>query len=524
MASNVQYQQNGSCLPDFNCLGGRSDHDASLPNISMQNQIMTETDAFLASELSKLTIQERNRAMEDLHCVGEDLEETPEMIAQSMATFDEVLQQQHDSVYDMAARQNRAYVEDDSFRMRFIRANLHDTNKAVSQMRHFLRNKAKYFGTERIGRDITINDLNKDDRELLVSGVYHVQAERDQNGRIVVYTLSEMIGSCRVPETMCRVAYYVYFNVLSAIPEVQMKGVVYVFYDITKIDDMPTLPSLNLSVALADMIECLPVRFTAVHFCLKSRIGNLPNLFDPMLKVIWNLASQYSRVRTKLHYGSDLELQYGVRGHGISFKSCPINSEGEIREDILCVWLHEYLKTEESESNSSNPTKQPTKSSVGSSASLLSDGLVLDFETLHHSLDDDTVGLFGNFNNEVLSGDIGAISSTAAGMEGSQGKQVAKALRITPTDTDILLGRGRFIQNNLGNILFRDFVDKNYGEYNNANRARRWEIIAEMRKNLASRGVRFLKQVEKDMWVESTSEEIDKKIAQLFREVRKHKK
>lgn len=229
MATRVQYQQDGSCLSavNCNCVGGS---DTKMTNLSVRNQNQTreemkETEGVLASEMSKLTIQERTKAMDDLHCVGEDLEETPGMMERSLQMFGTALQQhEHDAFYDMARRQNRAYVEDPSFRIRFIRANYHDVDKAVSQMLLFLQTKAKYFGTECIGRDITFKDLSEDDRELLMSGAYHVQAERDQNGRTVVYALSKMIGRSK-GESLCRVVYFIYFNVLGAIPEVQMKGV-----------------------------------------------------------------------------------------------------------------------------------------------------------------------------------------------------------------------------------------------------------------------------------------------------------
>lgn len=185
---------------------------------------MKETEDMLASELNKLTIQERTQAQEDLHCVGTDLEETPEMIEQSLAEFDQVLRQQHDPTFQMVTKNHGAYVENSSFRLKFLRSNMHDVGKAVSQMLRFLRNKLKYFGNDCVGRDITFDDLNADDREMLLCGIYHIQKDRDQNGRLILYLCPELLGSARV-ETFCRIAYYIYYNILIPIPEVQMKGV-----------------------------------------------------------------------------------------------------------------------------------------------------------------------------------------------------------------------------------------------------------------------------------------------------------
>ena len=183
----------------------------------------------LSSELNKLSFQERTEALDDLHCVGNDLEESPELVQELLAEFDRTVQQkqqqqQHDPTYQEIAERHKAYIEDRSFRLKFLRANSHNVGKAATQMFHFLRNKAKYFGNDCIGREITFDDLNEEDRELLLSGTYHIQKDRDQSGRVIMYFLSEFLGSART-ETCCRVAYYVYFNVLVSVPEVQMKGV-----------------------------------------------------------------------------------------------------------------------------------------------------------------------------------------------------------------------------------------------------------------------------------------------------------
>ncbi|CAJ1938205.1 unnamed protein product, partial [Cylindrotheca closterium] len=95
-------------------------------------QEMKDSEGMLASELNKLSLQERNEALEDIHCVGHDLEETPELVQELLAKFDQTVQrqQQHDPTYQEVAKRHRAYVEDPSFRLKFLRANMHNVGRA----------------------------------------------------------------------------------------------------------------------------------------------------------------------------------------------------------------------------------------------------------------------------------------------------------------------------------------------------------------------------------------------------------
>ena len=41
---------------------------------------MKPIEDFHASEMNNISIQERSKALDDVHCVGDELDETPEMI------------------------------------------------------------------------------------------------------------------------------------------------------------------------------------------------------------------------------------------------------------------------------------------------------------------------------------------------------------------------------------------------------------------------------------------------------------
>ena len=204
MASFIQHDESWiSCLDCTD--GSEPSPNAAVVSVSSQQRItfqkgdeMKQTEAFLAAELNKLSVQERAKAMDDIHCVGEELTETPEMIEQSLMEFEQLVQKVKTPVYEMAANQNRAYVEDPSFRLRFLRFNLHNVNRSVRQMMDFLKYKSTYFGQDKIAREIALDDLNDEDVELLLSGLYHIQDGRDRKGRMVLYVTTELLGKYRL--------------------------------------------------------------------------------------------------------------------------------------------------------------------------------------------------------------------------------------------------------------------------------------------------------------------------------------
>ena len=141
---------------------------------------MKQTEDILASEMNRLSMEDRKRAFDDVHCVGEELNETPEMVQKSLADFDQAVRTSRNPMYKVALNQNRAYVEDPSFRLAFLRANFHDVDKSVRQMMNFLENKAKYFGQDKVAREIVLSDLTEEDIALMLSGFIHIQEGTDE--------------------------------------------------------------------------------------------------------------------------------------------------------------------------------------------------------------------------------------------------------------------------------------------------------------------------------------------------------
>ena len=168
---------------------------------------MKETEELLAAELNKLSVEERSKALDDVHCVGQDLKETPELVEQSLKEFDTILMQTTSSnriYYDLALQQNRAYVEDPAFRLKFLRTNRHNVTKSVHQMMSFLEQKALCFGDAKVAQHILPSDMNAEDVDFLKSGVLQILKEKDPSGRAILYR-GRLPADCKI-ETLVR--YY----------------------------------------------------------------------------------------------------------------------------------------------------------------------------------------------------------------------------------------------------------------------------------------------------------------------------
>ncbi|CAJ1938862.1 unnamed protein product [Cylindrotheca closterium] len=479
--------ESNSCVSFLNCGGHSSFHGAALPVFSQRKtgddsrDEMKPIEDYLASEMNKLSVQERSKALDDIHCVGDELDETPEMIEKSLAEFDEMLQRKKNVIYEMAENQNREYVENPEFRLKFLRSDLHDVSKSVRKMLNFLQHKATYFGNEKVTRDITLDDLNEGDKKLLLLGIQHIQEERDRRGRVVLFFFNRYMGVGTI-YNHARVSYYIMFNILSQIPAVQKKGIVNCFYDITKQGENIPKPGISFMLSISDFVNSLPVRFTAMHHCLRAGKDANVALNKFVLGTISKFAPYHVRARTRIHYGTDLELQYQLKGHGIPVHhTFPVDSNGNMREDIKNVWFYKHLQAVE------GPSEKDPDIEEHNWVDLLEG----------YNWDDWPIG--DTDENDATSGHSSPTS---------------------PPLQDILLGRGKPIQNHSGNVCFREYLKQFSIEYNEAPRHLRRTVRLKIREDLKRRGIRFLQ--EKDgRWVECSVAEAEKTIGQAFRNQRK---
>ena len=141
----------------------------------------------------------------------------------------------------------------------------------------------------------------------------------------------------------CRVVYYITFNVLLSMPEVQTKGIVTIQMNAKQVEEPPGAPTIGFIHAVSKCSNALPMRCSALHACFDTLTGT--QVGDQAILGLWHrCVPEYTRSRIRLHCGSHLELIYQLRTFGIAMDTFPTDPFGDMRKDILNVWFDQHLQ------------------------------------------------------------------------------------------------------------------------------------------------------------------------------------
>ena len=158
----------------------------------------------IASDMSKLSIAEREKAENDVHGIGDTIVETPELLNRCLDEMNHFLEAiKRGTSYELAEAMDRSYTSNVHFRTMFVRAERYRPSEAAERMIRFFDCKKELFGTELLVKDILLEHLSDDDVEALESGGLQVCPAKDSGGRPM---LAIMLGLRRYkrPENMVR--------------------------------------------------------------------------------------------------------------------------------------------------------------------------------------------------------------------------------------------------------------------------------------------------------------------------------
>ena len=156
------------------------------------------TAANLTKFLNQLSIDERNKAYEDIHGAAKCITETPELLKSRLddmqLALDKQLQKLSQSeggrnaveTYQLALRNNRSHVEDPKFRLAFLRSVRFDANKAAERYLNYFVLVKGMFGDHRVGHPITMADLGPEEIAEMKQGHAQILPQRDSAGRAVM--------------------------------------------------------------------------------------------------------------------------------------------------------------------------------------------------------------------------------------------------------------------------------------------------------------------------------------------------
>ena len=220
-----------------------------------------EIDTLISEAFKTLSFQERQVQQEQLHGVADEIAEEASIIENSLLDLESHIQKKKaGSVYEMAERMNPEYVHARAFRIMFLRANRYDAKAAAKQMMTFLEFKQELFGTEKLTKEITIDDLDEDDIACMKSGAMQ-WAGRDSRNRPIFLNLPGL-RNYKYIQNELRYRFFVMMEA-SKSPENQIRGVVFLMYAIGDMRDSRNGQGYRENSNLATAI---PIYTAAFHF------------------------------------------------------------------------------------------------------------------------------------------------------------------------------------------------------------------------------------------------------------------
>jgi len=450
-----------------------NNNNSSKKDVKFSNK---DCDALLASELYKMSFQEREVMNEEIHGIGLDrgwfiqhkeIEETPARLASAFEGLAEELKKLSltgtAEAFDRGQKLVRlhpergAYLNEKDFRLMFLRADAWDYAKAAKRMCLYLNAIRNLFGDQVLQRPIQLKDMNAREMETIEKGYSQMVQGRDRAGRRVYIhfasdtdvVLAEGDDESERAKSRIRVALYMMMSLLEGDVQTQRLGIVYIFfmYDIK----MDATDFYTRSATQSRSGDILPMRVGAAHYCFP--VDNYG-----MMSIILRALSGSIRRRVRVHSCSPIECMYTLKSFGIPTMNFPINmATGERVLTNHKKWM-EWCVAKES-------------------------------------------------NNGV-------------------GAALRKRIIECPRHSDILFGRGHMVMKHPGNTVFRNVIKSKLVEYISTKSKTEstkltWETVRMLKSEY---GARFLKEelVETDglCWVETNNEIARSKVRIAFRDAR----
>lgn len=152
---------------------------------------VSKAEALLARELEKLSIEEHEKIVFEVHGVvplHDDDNEESSMIEKKLEELEQALKQvEQKEAYKLAEQLNPFYVRSRQFRIMFLRCTEFDARTAADMIVLHFEEKRQLFGDgEVLAREVRQSDLSEEGRIILESGFIQVLNTRDAAGRKIV--------------------------------------------------------------------------------------------------------------------------------------------------------------------------------------------------------------------------------------------------------------------------------------------------------------------------------------------------
>ncbi|CAJ1965015.1 unnamed protein product [Cylindrotheca closterium] len=282
-------------------------------------------DSLIASQMAKLSVSDREKVYMDVHGIPDFVAETPELIQKSLLELQHEIDTLPDKkAYNIAERLDSTYTQDRDFRLAFLRCDRFDCQKAALRIIRHFQMKLDLFGADSLAMDITQDDLDADDMEVLYTSSGRFLNAYDAGGRVI--NIVVQVPKVYKADAVLRRAFY---NVMIACHdvEIQRRGFVSIVFHSGDHDVKGTSgDNAVLNWKFPKLNEGSPIYLSAVHLCYSEESWEAHNA------LVRTAFSEPKQVRCRVHHGTVLECLERLRGHGIDPSSIPVNDKGEITD------------------------------------------------------------------------------------------------------------------------------------------------------------------------------------------------
>ena len=143
-------------------------------------------DSLIATQMAKLSVQDREKVYMDIHGIPDYVVETPELIQLSLLDLQSEIQLLPDKqAYKLAESLDSNYVHDRDFCLAFLRCEKFDCPKAALRVVRHFHMKLDLFGKEKLVKDITQDDLGSEEMDAVYGSGGRYLNTFDSGGRAI---------------------------------------------------------------------------------------------------------------------------------------------------------------------------------------------------------------------------------------------------------------------------------------------------------------------------------------------------
>lgn len=156
----------------------------------------SHADALLARDLNRMTVEQRSIVFDDVHGVRNlrPEETNPLKMMETLDCMNSAIHRiESKPAFDEACRLDSQYVlRDKQFRMKFLRAEEYDFHRAAQRFVNYLDFTYELFGTVALMRPFFLDDLSKEEQNVVKDGSQQLLPIRDRMGRRIFSRIGNM--------------------------------------------------------------------------------------------------------------------------------------------------------------------------------------------------------------------------------------------------------------------------------------------------------------------------------------------